>query len=252
MANGNFAPCNLETRKWEGGDVNHPKDPGGLTSRGVTQARGAAYRRAQGLAPKLVTAWSDAEVTRFYTDEFWGPMGCEALPFGVDLATYDAGVNSGPARGLKWAAAARVDDVTAWIKGLCARRLGFVQGLKTWATFGRGWSRRIVGIEATAVAMFLASKFDPGVVSDALADESVTAANKSIKQAGTAAGGTVSGTGAIVLDSAGNSSINWWVVVIGGLALAAFVAFLMRHARLNRERADAYASAAVQAAAAGV
>ena len=43
MSAGNFQSCLKEVLKHEGGFVNHPKDPGGMTNLGVTKATYESY-----------------------------------------------------------------------------------------------------------------------------------------------------------------------------------------------------------------
>lgn len=209
---GNFDACYHETRGWEGGDVNHPKDPGGLTSRGVTQRRGVEYRRKKGLSPKLVTKWSETEVREFYDEEFWKPILGATLPLGVDLSVYDFGVNSGTSRsakklqaivgvkadgaiGLKETVPAVLTYVAKngapeLIKRHCASRLSFLQALNIWKTFGKGWGRRVAGVRAAALAMVLT----PAQMEDE-AKESDRAANNT---ATVGTGGAVAGGGGTV------------------------------------------------------
>jgi lysozyme family protein len=244
MAIGNFAACNRITRGWEGGDVNHPKDPGGLTSRGVTAARGNAWRKSQGLGFKVVTSWSDAEVDDFYRSEFWRAMNCEGLDAGVDLATYDGGVNSGPARSLRWLMASLGGTTIETIKAICGKRLGFVHGLKTWKTFGKGWTRRIAGIEASAVSMWLASQkiVRPDQVLDAeahKADEKAATQGKGSVVVAAGGGAGASGTSALDL-----GAYYWWVIatlVVVGLGAAAVLAIKSSQ---NTARSAAYAAEA--------
>jgi uncharacterized phiE125 gp8 family phage protein len=92
------------------------------------------------------------------------------LPAGVDLAVFDAGLNAGPSRAVRWlqeVAGVEPDGVigpltrvavlrrpaAAIIAGFSARRLPFLQRLSTWRAFGRGWSRRVRETEAAALAM---------------------------------------------------------------------------------------------------
>lgn len=246
MAASNFQACNKITRGWEGGNVNHPKDPGRLTSRGVTAARGAAHRKARGLAPKVVTAWTDAEVDTFYRLEFWDVMGCDRLDAGVDLATYDGGVNSGTGRGTKWLLASVGGDAISTIQGICAKRLGFVHGLKTWATFGKGWARRIAGIEASAVAMWLAASgvAKPCEVLDAEASKANEKASGQGKGAVVAAGtGTGTATGASAIDL---GAYYWWAIALLILIGLGAAAVLAAKASQNRARALAYLGEAVR------
>lgn len=48
-------------------------------------------------------------------------------------------------------AAVRKRDARALIEALCDQRMGFLQRLANWATFGRGWARRVTDIRATAL-----------------------------------------------------------------------------------------------------
>jgi len=36
---------------------------------------------------------------------------------------------------------------------ICSLRLNFLQSLDNWATFGKGWNRRVEGVRMTAIAM---------------------------------------------------------------------------------------------------
>lgn len=265
MANGNFPACNGVTRKWEGGDVNHPLDPGGLTSRGVTAAAGAAHRKRLGLPAKAVTKWTEAEVERFYRVEYWDRVNAELLPWGVDLATYDPAVNSGVSRGAKWLQSAvgvtqdgkvgpetirAIVNPKTTIQRVCAKRLGFVQGLRTWSTFGKGWARRIADIEARAVAMWLAHAGRQSVPADMEVEASKaskTAADQSNGAAGTVATGGAGGAA----DVAANGSVNWWL--IGALVLAVLLTagVLAWKARNNKLRAAAYREVGLEAAVGG-
>jgi lysozyme family protein len=98
-------------------------------------------------------------------------MRCDELPAGVDYAAFDYGVNSGIGRsgrvlrrvlGLSdetgavtdaVIAAARRRSASAVIDAICDERLAFLQGLRTWSTFGNGWGRRVREVRAAALAM---------------------------------------------------------------------------------------------------
>jgi len=54
MAASNFATCLGKVLKHEGGYVNHPKDPGGATNKGVIQRTYDTWRKSMGLAPRSV------------------------------------------------------------------------------------------------------------------------------------------------------------------------------------------------------
>lgn len=227
---GNFAVCYKITRVWEGGDVNHPKDPGGLTSRGVTQRTGAAYRKRKGLPPKSVTAWTEGEVHAFYRSEFWYPIMGDNLPKGVDLSVYDFGVNSGTRRSVQHIqriVGVKPDGVVGTqetlpairefmtkfgaaelIKRHCASRLGFLQSLNIWKTFGKGWGRRVADIRANALAMVLTQE---ELVAEAKKSE--ITANKSVTTG--AASGTVGVGGGAVVDTV--TGTDWALIASLGL-----------------------------------
>lgn len=149
----------------EGGYVNHPKDPGGATNKGVTQGVYDDYRRNRGLDPRSVRSITRAEIQDIYKRQYWDMVNGDELPAGLDYAVFDYGVNSGPGRAakdLQRTVGARVDgqigeetirlcreaadrDEVKLIEDYCNRRMRFLRGLRTWGTFGKGWKRRVVG-----------------------------------------------------------------------------------------------------------
>jgi len=54
------------TRKWEGGFVNHPADPGGKTNFGITQRVFDAWRKSWGLPTLDVRMIGREEVAQIY------------------------------------------------------------------------------------------------------------------------------------------------------------------------------------------
>lgn len=246
MADGNFETCLAITDRWEGGYVDHPADPGGKTNRGITQATYDHWRRRWGLPVRSVRQVTSAERVRIYREGYWNAVKGDALAPGVDLATFDAGVNSGPSRAVSWLmkAIGGPDHVT--VKKLCAIRLSFVRGLSTWKTFGRGWTNRIADIEARGVKMALATKLEPAAVAGALEDEATKADSTAVKQtAGGATAGSGTAAGGVGVDQIdmANQFAGWIMigVLVAGVALAVF---LIWRARVNRARADAYSRVA--------
>jgi len=157
---------------YEGGFVNHPKDPGGATMRGVTQRVYDAYMKSKGLYPRSVKHLTDKEHDAIYREQYWLPIKGDELPNGVAAALFDYGVNSGTSRAVKTLqrivgaspdgvvglhTLAKVNDYVKrygqaqLIKKLSMERLAFVKRLKTWPTFGKGWQRRIVGVRDRAI-----------------------------------------------------------------------------------------------------
>lgn len=158
--------------KHEGGFVNHPKDPGGATNRGVTIAtlrRLGIDKDGDGDSDlvdlKALTADDAATVfKRFYGDA----VQADLLPRGLDYAMADFAVNSGPSRaaqhlqrilgvpadghiGPATLAAVAKRDAADLIEALHQSRLRFLRNLKAWATFGRGWQARIDEVRRLAL-----------------------------------------------------------------------------------------------------
>lgn len=152
----------------EGGYSNHPEDPGGATNRGITQRVYDAYRRSRGLATRSVRHIADDEVEAIYRINYWNLVRADELPAGLDYAVFDFAVNSGVSRAIKFLqkglgfvgddvdgiiglrtmtraneAARKNEEIL--ISNYCADRMKFVRSLSTFKTFGKGWTRRIMG-----------------------------------------------------------------------------------------------------------
>ncbi|GGE79009.1 glycoside hydrolase family 108 protein [Stappia taiwanensis] len=167
MAIGNFSACLTWVLAHEGGYSDHPNDPGGATNKGVTQQVYTAWRRRQKLPTRSVRQIEDDEVRSIYRRQYWDAVQGDSLPAGLDYAVFDYAVNSGPGRGIrhlqevlrvrvdghlgeKTLEAARSARIIDAIKALCERRMVFLRGLRTWSTFGRGWTARVMGRTAGA------------------------------------------------------------------------------------------------------
>lgn len=160
--------------KHEGGFVNHPRDPGGATNKGVTIATFRAYVKPGGTVEDLKNI-TDEQVATVYYRHYWAAVNAPGLPSGIDYAVFDFAVNSGPSRAAKYLqailgveqdgrigpktiAAAQARDARAVINGLCDARLAFLKritsnGKRMWDTFGRGWDRRVSEVRRDALAM---------------------------------------------------------------------------------------------------
>lgn len=145
----------------EGGYVDHPADPGGATNHGITHKVLARWR-GKPVGKQDVRDLTLAEAGQIMKVNYWDVIQGDKLPAGLDYALFDYAVNSGPARavkdlqrelgvkvdglvGLETLAAIEGKSVVKLIEALCERRFAFVKGLKTFSTFGKGWSRRIMG-----------------------------------------------------------------------------------------------------------
>lgn len=244
MAKGAFLKCHEVTAKWEGGWSDHPSDPGGATMYGITIAK---YREhfPKGTAADLKKI-SRAAALDIYRKDFWNTVNGDNLAPGVDLAVYDAGVNSGVSRARKWLLASIGGADVQTVKNICKARLGFVQGLSTWKTFGKGWARRIADIEAKGVSWALAAVTTPGVVKQTLDREAKEANTKSDNQtvaAGTTTAGTAGGAAVSpeIVDQAFNTQL---IVFLSIMALIAAALFWRAH--IHKARSLAYATEAAR------
>lgn len=166
---GRFEACLPLILKHEGGYVDHPKDPGGATNLGITQAtltewlgRPATKTEVKALAP--------ATVAPIYRANYWSAVSADKLPVGVDYVAFDCAVNHGPARARRWlqaAAGVTVDGALGpvtlaaikargaaeIIRRLSTGREAFYRGLSTFPTFGKGWIKRNTEVTAKALEM---------------------------------------------------------------------------------------------------
>lgn len=237
----NFEPSLKFTLSFEGGYVNHPSDPGGHTNKGVTLATLRRHKPVATVAD-LKAIGSDM-LARIYRNDYWHAVSADRLAAGVDGATFDYAVNSGPQAALKSLMKVIGGPDHETVKKLCARRLSIYQGLKHWKTFGKGWTRRIAAGEALWVKWALAARNDAPVVQQQL-EEEASAANRTAGKQGQGAGAATGGglaSGAAGADQAADQLAA--LLLTGGLMLAAaaVVALLLWRRHVNRQRAEAYA-----------
>lgn len=153
----------------EGGFSDHPQDPGGMTNLGVTKRVWEEWvghevdeKTMRGLTPEIVGP--------MYKAKYWDKIKGDDLPAGVDYCVFDAAVNSGPGRAVKWLqgcvgvdqdggigpktlAAVAAFDPKELVEDYAKRRLSFLMDLKTWPTFGKGWGRRVAEVQTSASTM---------------------------------------------------------------------------------------------------
>jgi lysozyme family protein len=106
MTAANFPACLAATLKFEGDYSNDPGDHGGATMWGITHLEYDAWRKSQGQEPRDVREMDEAERDAIYRRNYWDVICGDDLPAGVDFVVWDAGVNSGNSRGIKWLQAA--------------------------------------------------------------------------------------------------------------------------------------------------
>ena len=139
----------------EGGFVDHPSDPGGATRWGITQA---TARRNGYIGDMQVFPVEFAK--RIARKDYWESVSADSMPSAIRFDLFDGAYNSGPSQAIKWLQRAVYadDDGIMGPKTLMAantyspvaivaryngHRLQMLSSLKTWPTFGRGWSNRV-------------------------------------------------------------------------------------------------------------
>jgi len=154
----NFDKCLEMLLHHEGGFVNHPRDPGGMTNLGVTLR---VYERWIGkkVSEQEMRDLTVEQVAPIYKHNYWDKCRCDDLPSGLDWSIFDWAVNSGPGRsakalqgiigatqdggiGPKTLQLVAEHNPKEMIEKMHDKRQGFYEGLKTFDTFGKGWSRR--------------------------------------------------------------------------------------------------------------
>lgn len=165
----NFAESLQHVLKHEGGFVNHPDDPGGMTNLGCTKAVWEEHC-GHPVTEKVMRALTPTDVAPLYKRKYWDKVQCDELPSGIDYIVFDAAINSGPGRAAKWLqatigvevdggigpktlAAVKAFDSKQLIEDYTKRRLSFMMDLPTWGTFGKGWSRRVQEAEIIGLKM---------------------------------------------------------------------------------------------------
>lgn len=161
----NFDECLKMLLHHEGGYVNHPKDPGGETNLGVTKR---VYEKWGGT--KDMKDLTVEDVAPIYKKEYWDKCRCDDLESGVDWAVFDWAVNSGTGRaakaiqkicgaaqdgaiGPKTLALINTQNTEYVVEEFGKIRQDFYESLKTFDTFGKGWTRRNKETTAKALEM---------------------------------------------------------------------------------------------------
>jgi len=159
----------------EGGYSANPADPGNWT--GGACGRGACNGTRYGVSaaayPDLTIAALTLDAARaIYRRDYWDPVQGDSLPAPLALLVFDAAVNNGVARAVRWlqqaagttpdgamgphtlaAVAAQAGQGAALLAEFQAQRLVFMAGLPTWRTFGLGWARRLCRLPYAAISL---------------------------------------------------------------------------------------------------
>ena len=167
----------------EGGFTANPAAPGNWTGGacGRGECRGTRYGVSAAAYPGIAIATLTLDAARaIYRRDYWDPVAGDSLPPPLALLVFDAAVNNGVGRAMRWlqaaagvlpdgamgprtlaAVAARVGqstranpaDFADLLAEFQAQRLLFMAGLPTWRTFGFGWARRLCRLPYAAITM---------------------------------------------------------------------------------------------------
>lgn len=259
----------------EGGYTDHPKDPGGATNYGITIIDANKYAAEFGwivgrkVTPADMRAMPKAFAEAVYATKYAAPIRYNDLPPGYDYTGLDATINSGFGRFVPWSAKAigkpvksvqevviatnAASDKVALIQRFWKVRLAFLQSLRTWSTFGKGWGRRCANGEAAAVKMWLTfgAALQPTEVKAKMATEAKKASAASKKNGAAAATSASAGAATSTAGGSDVPAIDITHLGLGGkialgvliAALVLLAAYFIRKAITHKQRAAAYAAA---------
>lgn len=155
--------------EYEGGYVDHPRDPGGATNMGIT------FRTLEGwlgypITKQDVKDLSKSTAKEIYRARYWNAVEADTMPPGLNMVLMDAAVNSGPSASIRWVqralgvtadgilgpvtrkAISEADTKTLVIASLNERRKS-VRQFRNYDVFGRGWENRINNVEHRALEL---------------------------------------------------------------------------------------------------
>ena len=156
---GDFHRCIDRILAEEGGQSNHPADPGGLTKFGISQ-------RAYPTLDIAALTLNDAQA--LYRRDYWQLLHGDQLPSGLDLLMLDCAANQGVVTAIKLLQQAlRIQDdgiigpktlsaaavaMPGLLDAFTAERALRYEFNRNEAVFGRGWYRRLLRIHRHAWA----------------------------------------------------------------------------------------------------
>ncbi len=151
----NFTSAVKHVFKFEGGLVDHPKDPGGVTKYGIS------LRAYPDLGEDGIRSLTKSAASTIYKRDYWDATHCDALPDGLRLMVFDCAVNQGVGYatialqsalgvvadgdiGPVTLEAARITDAPATAHRMATNRYSRYARNKNWNTFGDGWMNRLL------------------------------------------------------------------------------------------------------------
>jgi lysozyme family protein len=155
--------------KHEGGFVNHPRDPGGMTNLGVTKKVWEEWVKHP-VDEKAMRALTPELVSPMYKKKYWDAVKGDELPDGLDYLMFDFAINAGPGRAIKTMQKAigttpdgaigpktmqslKEMNPAQLIEKFSVEKESFYRSLPTFQTFGKGWLRRVAEAKDHAETM---------------------------------------------------------------------------------------------------
>lgn len=158
MTSANFGRAIPILLEEEGGLVDNPRDPGGLTKYGISQR---AY-------PHLdIRNLTTDQASDIYARDYWPACGAEQVPWPLCLFVFDHAVNAGAGAAIKvlqravhtaddgklgpaTLAAVQRADQRALCRAYNVERMRYYMSLSTFSTFGLGWLGRVASVALKA------------------------------------------------------------------------------------------------------
>lgn len=168
-----FAVCLAEVLHHEGGFVDHPRDPGGMTNLGITRKTWEDWT-GKPASEADMRGLTVAKVTPLYRANYWDKVAGDDLHPALALCVFDFAVNASPARAARYlqtmlgvtrdgiVGPATVEAARGFVAtvgaGEAVRRFqqsrrNYYKQLGTFDTFGRGWLRRVDAVETAALKL---------------------------------------------------------------------------------------------------
>ena len=153
----------------EGGYTDNPIDPGGSTNWGCTKAVWEQYV-GHSVTKDDIKSLTKEDVKPLYKKRYWDAIYGDALPSGLDYCIFDCAINSGVNRASKFiqeivgvpadgaignntiSAIVQINPITL-INEFSDKRQSFLESLKTFATFGKGWTKRVLEVRNKSIDM---------------------------------------------------------------------------------------------------
>jgi lysozyme family protein len=155
--------------KSEGGFVNHPSDPGGMTNLGVTKATWENWIGRESDEAEM-RSLTPEKVEPLYKKKFFDAVRGDELPVGLDYLLFDFAVNAGAGRAIKTLqsavgvtpdggfgpltmAAVQAIEPQELIERFSQAKEDFYRSLNTFNVFGKGWLNRVADVKLKATGM---------------------------------------------------------------------------------------------------